>query len=460
MSIDWQTEANKYRQALLADLTTLINIPSVRDTAHATDDAPLGPGPAQALLAMLDIAKRDGFATHNIENVAGRIEYGSGATTLGILGHMDVVPAGDGWQHAPFVATIEGNRIYGRGSADDKGPALAAYYALRLLKEHGIVLQQQVHFILGSDEESNWYGMDRYQATNPMPDYGFSPDAEFPIINGEKGIASLTLHYPKLTHQAPLKLTAFEAGVRVNMVPGKAVATIQGALPTDWQAQLDHYAATHPVQVQGDLSAQGLTITVLGKGAHALDPAAGINAATHLATLIDPWLSDELFTSTIAKQLHEDPTGAKLGIAFRDAVMGELTCSADLFDYQAGTISLNVRYPQGITLVQIQARIQHALPKGVQVAITDAGHTPHYVPENDPLVQTLLAVYHDHTGLLGTQKVIGGGTYGRLFKRGVAFGAMMPGRENVMHQADEYMVIDDLLQAVAIYADAIYRLTR
>ena len=140
--------------------------------------------------------------------------------------------------------------------------------------------------------------------------------------------------------------------------------------------------------------------------------------------------------------------------------MGGLTSSADLFAYPAGTISLNVRYPQGITLAQIQARIQQALPQGVTVVLEDAGHTPHYVSADDPLVQTLLAVYHDHTGFTGSQKVIGGGTYGRLFKRGVAFGAMMPGRENVMHQADEYMIISDLMQAVAIYADAIYRLTR
>ena len=466
MTIDWQKVAASYERDLLTDLKALIAIPSVRDVEHKTAEAPLGPAPAQALNAMLEIAKRDGFDTFNVENVAGRISFGQGETKLGLLGHVDVVPAGDGWDSDPFVAKIQDGRIYGRGSADDKGPTLAAYYALRLLKDQGITPKQTVQFIIGTDEESNWYGMDRYQATQPMPDYGFSPDAEFPIINGEKGISTLTLTFAAQPTSGHTSMTAFDAGLRVNMVPQSATASLTGNLPDDWQAQSDAYAQANNVKISYADTADGVQFTAVGFGAHALEPSAGINAATHLATLLAPWVDDpagHLYLQTIADHLHNDSRGHHLDIAFSDAIMGDLTASADLFTFRPNgeqTIAINVRYPQGIDLATIQANMQQALGDAVTVSITEAGHTPHYVSGDDPLVKTLLQVYQDHTGHDGREQSIGGGTYGRIMKRGVAFGAMMPGRENVMHQANEYMPIEDIMHAVAIYADAIYRLTQ
>ncbi|WP_461215287.1 dipeptidase PepV [Lacticaseibacillus sp. GG6-2] len=467
MTINWQAEAAKYQDALITDLKTLVAIPSVRDIDNATSDAPLGPGPAAALNAMLALAKRDGFTTKNIENVAGRIEFGTGTKTLGILAHMDVVPAGDGWTSDPFRVEIHGDRIYGRGTADDKGPSLAAYYALRLLKDQGFVPKQQIHFIIGTDEESNWYGMDRYQANATMPDYGFSPDAEFPIINGEKGISTLTLTF-NATPEAPsqVQLVAFDAGLRVNMVPASADAVLLGELPADWQQQVADYASAHHLTASIDDTADGWHLHLNGVGAHALEPNAGVNAATHLANLIAPWVDDpsgRQYLTTIADFLHEDSRGHNLHIAYTDAVMGELTASPDLFTYQPESeqsVAINVRYPQGTDLATIQKQMQETLGPIAEVTITDAGHTPHYVAGDTPLVQTLLQVYQDHTGHAGHEQVIGGGTYGRILPNGVAFGAMMPGRENVMHQANEYMPLSDLSAAVAIYADAIYRLTK
>ncbi len=467
MTINWQAEAAKYQDDLIADLKNLVAIPSVRDVANATTTQPLGSGPAEALNAMLALAKRDGFTTKNIENVAGRIEFGTGETTLGILGHMDVVPAGDGWQSDPFKAEIRDERIYGRGTADDKGPSLAAYYALRLLKDQGFTPKQQIHFIVGTDEESNWYGMERYQANEPMPDYGFSPDAEFPIINGEKGISTLTLTFNATKATASqVQLVEFAAGLRVNMVPASADAILAGALPADWQQQFTEYAQAHHLTASVFETADGWRLHLIGVGAHALEPDAGVNAATHLATVIAPWVDDpsgHQYLTTIAEYLHQDSRGHKLNIAYTDAVMGELTTSADLFTYQpAGeqSIAINVRYPQGTDLTTIQHQMQDTLGAVAEVTVSDAGHTPHYVAGDTPLVQTLLQVYQDHTGHAGQEQVIGGGTYGRILSNGVAFGAMMPGRENVMHQANEYMPLPDLMAAVAIYADAIYRLTK
>lgn len=467
--MDYQHLAEQYRADLLTDLATLVAVNSTRDVAHATPAAPLGPGPAQALATMLGFAKRDGFTTANINHVAGRIEAGQGDTILGIFGHVDVVPAGSGWTSDPFTTTIQAGRVYGRGTADDKGPLLAAYYALRLLHDQGVTLHQRVHLIVGTDEESEWVGINRYLTTEPTPDYGFSPDAEFPIINGEKGIATfaLTFHQPQLT-PAPLVLTGFSAGLRVNMVPESATATMRGALPADFAQALGEFAAAN--DVTASLTSTGtdtVSVTLTGKGAHALEPKAGVNAATYLATFLTAYGFDAAgaqYLHAIATYLHNDSRGHQLGIAYTDKVMGELTASPDLFSYTPDgpqTIAINVRYPQGTDAATIRDQIETTLgAEHVTVAVAGHAQGPHYVAASDPLVQTLLQTYTDQTGLPGHEQVIGGGTYGRIIPRGVAFGAQPVGQENVMHQANEYMPINALIQAVAIYADAIARLAK
>ena len=463
---NWQDEAGKIRPQLLADLSTLLKIDSSRDVAHKTDEFPLGPGPAKALQAMLAIAERDGFETLNVDNVAGRIAYGEGEEIFGLFGHMDVVPAGPGWETDPFTPTEKAGRLYARGSSDDKGPSIAAYYALKMVRDLGLPVNKKIHFIIGTDEESAWVGINRYLETQPKPDFGFSPDAEFPIINGEKGIATFAITFkPQPVAASALTLTSFTAGLRVNMVPQSATATLTGTLPDTWPALLTSKNAEPGITIESEATADGITITATGKGAHAQEPKDGINAATHLASLLatldlDP--TGRAYVQAIAEHMHEDSRGHHLGIAHTDDLMGELTASPDLFTYQPNgeqSVMLNVRYPQGTDPDQIISAITATLG-AANVAVTVSGHAqaPHYVPSSDPLVKTLLDVYETHTGQPGHEQVIGGGTYGRILDRGVAFGALMPDAENVMHQANEYMTIDSLIQAVAIYADAISRL--
>lgn len=204
-----------------------------------------------------------------------------------------------------------------------------------------------------------------------------------------------------------------------------------------------------------------------GKGAHAQEPKDGINAATFLATFLAPYPFDpagKTYLTAIATKMHSDSRGSRLGINYTDKVMGELTASPDLFNFtQDGpqTIAINVRYPQGTDADKIRDQIETALaPDDVEVTINGHAQPPHYVAGDDPLVQTLLAVYTEQTGKPGHEQVIGGGTYGRIIKRGVAFGAQMEGQENVMHQANEYMPVKDIIKAVAIYAEAISRLVK
>ncbi|WP_155286441.1 dipeptidase PepV [Lacticaseibacillus zhaodongensis] len=468
MKYDFESAAAAYQDAMVSDLSSLITIDSERDTDHATDTAPLGPGPAMALNSVIAMAERDGFTSKNVENVAARIELGSGSEILGVLGHVDVVPAGDGWVRPPFTPTIEGDRIYGRGTADDKGPVIAAYYALRILRDLNVPLSKQVHLILGTDEESEWYGMHRYMATQPVPDFGFSPDAEFPIINGEKGIVSFLLTQ-KHVAAAPAAITLlhFRAGIRPNMVPGRATAELQGELPDYLEAQLQAYAKVNHLQAEWQQNGQKTTLTMIGKGAHAMNPGAGKNAATYLADFLSGCALDldpagSLYLYTIAHYLHLKTAGEGLGINYSDRKMGPLTAAADIFEFsQDGkqSVLINVRYPQGTSADLIRDQIETAVGEdNYAVSIDGEDETPHYVPDSDPLVQTLLDVYSEHTGLPGKEGIVGGGTYGRMLKRGVAFGAQMPGAPDIMHQADEYIEIKTIVRAAAIYADAISRL--
>ncbi|MFC6170331.1 dipeptidase PepV [Loigolactobacillus jiayinensis] len=467
MTIDWEKEVQQRTPEMLADLAALIAINSSRNDAEATASAPLGEGPRDALLKVLSFGERDGFTTKNIDNLAGRIEYGNGTEALGIFAHMDVVPAGEGWATEPFKLTEQDGKLIGRGTSDDKGPSVAAYYGLKIVRDLGLPLSKKVQLIFGTDEESDWTGLNRYQETEKMPDFGFSPDAEFPIINGEKGITDLTIKFPTLAQSkaATLTLTSFTAGLRSNMVPQNAKAVITGA--ADLATAFEAFLAANPVTGQLKQTGATSTLTVIGKVAHSMAPEDGINAATYLATFLadlDLDQAGKAYVTIIRDYFHQADRGQHLNIAHTDEIMGDLTASPDLFNYQAGTVPdllLNVRYPKGTDAATITRNIKQTLTD-YQVEIVPSAHsmTPHYVAPDDPLVATLLSVFEARTGQPGHQEVVGGGTYGRLLKRGVAFGALFDDRENVMHQANEYTLKADFLKAAAIYAQAIYELAK
>lgn len=466
MTIDWQAEVDSRKDLMLTRLVELLKIDSSRDTEHGTKEAPLGPGPRKALETMLGFAKEDGFTTKNVENVAGHIEYGDGDEIFGILGHMDEVPGGDGWETNPFEPVIKDDRIYARGASDDKGPSMAAYLGLLIIKELGLPVSKKIRLIFGTDEESEWYGMERYLATEKTPDFGFSPDAEFPIINGEKGIASFKVELPAINADSDLALKSFTSGIKENMIPRDATAVIvaEDASSDDRLKEIyaDYLAKN---QLTGEITRDGndLKFYLVGKSAHALEPKAGLNAATFLAEFLFDTVKND-FLNVIANYMHLDSRGHKLGINSDDAKMGDLTISPDLFEFTAGEdshIIINVRYPQSTNTDKVIDKATAELSEfNAKISLSGHAQGPHYVPADDPLVKTLLDIYEEHTGKKGQEQVIGGGTYGRILDRGVAFGAQFPGRENVMHQANEYMAIDDIVNAAVIYAHAIYELAK
>ncbi|WP_028125303.1 dipeptidase PepV [Eremococcus coleocola] len=469
-NINWLQEVESRKEDLFKDLFRLLKIDSVRDDAAATEETPVGPGPKAALDEFLKMAQEDGFQTQAFGPWAGRVEIGAGDELMGILGHVDVVPAGSGWDTDPFEPQIINDRIYARGSSDDKGPTVGAYFALKLLRELGHTFNKRVHLIVGTDEESGWQCMDYYFKHAEMPDFGFSPDAEFPIINGEKGNVSAAIDTKdSQVLEGDLKLIEFKAGLRPNMVPESAFAVLEVLKgDIDFQADFDQFLAEN--DLKGNLSVDGkqVSITVVGKSAHGSTPHKGVNGATQLGRFLSQYRFDdqaaENFVQVLSHELFEGFDGSKVGVSHHHDVMGDVSMNIGIANYDAekgGHIDVNFRYPEGTEPDTMLGQMEKALGHYASLQVSMGHHKdPHYVPADDPLVETLLDVYHKQTGFEAHEQSIGGGTYGRLMPRGVAYGALFPDSIDVMHQANEFLAVEDLLRATAIYAEAIYRLTK
>lgn len=461
---DWMEKANAQKDDYLKDLTTLVKIPSVRDDSQATADAPLGPGPAKALHAFLEMAKKDGFRTKNIDNVVGYAEWGEGDETVAILAHLDVMPAGNGWDSDPFDPIIKDGNFIGRGSSDDKGPGLAAYYALKALKDMGVKFHKKVRFVAGTDEENDWTGMTKYFETEPMPDLGFSPDAEFPVYNGEKGMFSIKLDIAG-GNEGDDVLKSFKSGLRFNMVPREADVVVE---VEDNQAVMDAYTDfldNNPVTGEAYEDKDGLHLEMIGKAAHGMEPEKGINAGTYMAKFLQQLkLSGNAknFVDYIANYLHLDDRMKGFDGAFTDDVMGDLTMNSGIMNFdgqKGGHLDMNFRFPKGITPDDILNKVKPVAADFNIDAHYDTFHAPHFVSPDDPMVKTLMKSYIDVTGDKDAKpECIGGRTFGQLIDNGVAFGALMPDTPNTMHQANEYQPVDDLVKSMAIYMQAIHDL--
>ncbi|RYG71340.1 dipeptidase PepV [Lentibacillus lipolyticus] len=467
--INWMEEVSKRKDQFLEDLQGFLNIKSVLDEANATADAPLGQGVKDALQYMLDLGEQDGFAVKNVGNLAGHLEMGeAGDELLGILGHADVVPEGDGWSVDPYSATIKDGKIYARGSSDDKGPTIAAYYGMKIVKDLGIPLNKRVRLIIGTDEESDWRGVTHYFKHEEMPDMGFVPDADFPIIFAEKGISDFDLVLPAdaATSDDELVLQAFQSGRRYNMVPDYAEARVSlSGEGTEMIQQYQRFLADASLDGQATTENGEIIFRLNGMSAHGAEPRNGVNAGIWLAKFLQDLpldASGQKFIATIA-EFYEQTRGEVFNMAFSDDISGDLTMNVGVMHYSKeseGRIGVNMRYPVTFDMEKGKETLTEAAEaKGLTVEnLTDS--KPTHVEKDDPLIQTLQRVYEDQTGDKGELLAIGGGTYARALDHGVAFGAMFPGRADVMHQKDEYAVVDDLLKATAIYAQAIYELAK
>lgn len=460
--MDWLQLAKQREQELITELQQLIQIESILDEENATAAAPFGEGPLAALNFMLQKGLEQGMIVKNVDNMAGHIEMGEGEDLLGILCHIDVVPAGDlaTWTYPPFEGRVVDGKLFARGAIDDKGPTMAAWLAMKLIKDAGIPLKKRVRMIIGSDEESGFRCVDRYFEKEEMPAIGFAPDADFPLINAEKGIAHVVLTQ-KAGRLENEKLVSFDAGKRTNMVPDKAIATLRAA---SVNAELNFQKFLLENDAQGSFAIEGSSyiITVKGKSAHAMEPEKGRNAAVLLAKFLTTELDGAGldFANFMVELFDGDHYGTALNFNFFDEMSGQTTLNPGIvtFGENGATLEVSMRYSVTYPFEQKVSAVQSMLADKAFAMDIAGNSTPHYVSEDDELVKTLLDVYRKHSGDFSKPLSTGGGTYARVMKKGVAFGMLFPGEPDVAHQADEFVIVENLVKAAAIYAEAIVKL--
>ena len=435
---------NQVKDEFLTSLKTLISYPSVLNEGE--NGTPFGQAIQDVLEKTLEICRSLGFTTYlDPKGYYGYAEIGQGAELLAVLCHLDVVPSGDeaDWRTPPFEAIIKDGWIFGRGVQDDKGPSMAALYAVKALLDSGVKFKKRVRFIFGTDEETLWRCMGRYNELEETATLGFAPDSSFPLTYAEKGLLQVKLHGPG-SEQLEL-----EAGEAFNVVPGKA--SYQGELLEQVVAGLQ--AASF------DYEQNDQQVTVLGLPKHAKDAAEGINAIVRLATVLQP-LQAHPALAFIAEAVGEDATGGRLFGDISDEPSGRLSFNiAGLtLNSERSEIRIDIRIPVLADKDQLVAKLADIAGR-YQLDYEEFDYlAPLYVPKDSELVSTLMAIYQEKTGDTSPAMSSGGATFARTMPNCVAFGALFPGVEQTEHQANERASLEDLYRAMDIYAETIFRL--
>ena len=439
------------REELTETLRRWVRIPSVK--AAPLDGAPFGPALRTMLDTALETCREMGFETRDFDGYAGDATLGDGTDPIAVLGHLDVVPVGDGWTREPFGATIEGSRMYGRGTNDDKGPVLAALFAMKAIRDAGVPLKRGIRLILGCDEECDWECVKYYAAHTEMPTTGFSPDASFPLINTEKGLIHLSLRFP--APEEGLKVLEMRTGERPNVIAGESRALLEGG--AELAERVRAWAEKTGLPYRAEVTGRGVWVTAVGIAGHAAMPE-GRRSAIGMMLLLLRELGARGGLAALAEAVGLETDGASLGCACSDAVSGALTNNVGILRLDGGEwyATMDFRCPVEADLDRIIETVRSRLD-GIRVEV-DECKPAHHVPADSELVRELLAAYEEETGLKGEAIAIGGGTYAKVLKQGVAFGALFPDEEELAHLADEYQDIDSLMRAARIYADALLRL--
>ena len=443
---------NDYKESGIELLSKLISYASVLEEFDPNSNEPFGLENKKALDFILEYAKNDGFEVFNDDNYAGHIEFGQGEELLGILCHLDVVPVADqDWVHEPFKLTIEGDKMYGRGTTDDKGPLAAAYIALKMLKDSGFKPNKRIRLIMGCDEESGSRCLRHYFKTQELPSLGFSPDAEYPLIYGEKAHMNYNFIGELKDDEIIVELNC---GNRYNIVPAKATMK----LTKDYKKEYLEFLKTN--NYNGEIVNDDYI--AYGRASHAMVPDKGLNASFILFEFLNQ-VHPTTLSNFFVNSLTFDPFGKKLGYDLHSEEMLELTSNVGVVKINNGKIlvGMDCRVPLESHKDKMIECISNASSNyGLSYEILSFGGY-HYVDPNGTLVKTLMNAYQEVSGDYESKPmVIGGGTYAKFIKNCVAFGPSFPGREDVCHIADEYLSIDDFMDNVKIYVKAIYELTK
>ena len=438
----------KYQKELMKSLTEFVAIDSVYDEETVSETNPFGEGVSKALQYIENLAIKDGFMANNYDNKVVEILYGQGKKNLTIMAHADVVPEGEGWDQDPFEVVEKKGILYGRGVSDDKGPLLATYYALKALRDNGLLGGYQIRFLVGGNEESGSLCMEHYfkELKKPQPTLGFSPDSDFPLIFAEKGI----INFEITTYVDIPGLISVKGGLASNAVIEKCI--VKHELDKNFLDHImDKYSRKEAsIQTKDDVT----VVTFNGLSAHGSMPELGVNAGMMALSALAKYTKDPNLIRLVRALEPLDGSGYNCGGKSKE--MGKNSSNVGLISYEEGVlkITVNFRYVDTCNEKDLIALIKSVF-KPSKVEILGAMPLLYY-PKDSVLIKTLMKSYQDETGDLESKPLaIGGGTYAKEADNVVAFGMQFPGWDSAMHAIAERTKKEDLFKAMSIYARAI-----
>ncbi|QHI72652.1 Sapep family Mn(2+)-dependent dipeptidase [Aminipila terrae] len=436
--MEYLKRIDESKDEMVRTLQELVSIKSVED--KPAKDAPFGKGVAEAFDYMMKKAESEGFDTENADNYGGHIEFGGyildeeGQITgtsdevMGIIGHLDVVPEGSDWEYEPYGGVIADGRIYGRGTIDNKGPVVAAYYAMKALRDSGYMPEKKVRLILGLDEETNWKGMYHYLSKVKAPDFGFTPDAEYPAIYAEKGILVFQLA-KKIGKSAGkgLELRSLTGGNAPNSVADYARAVVRAdkmeaydkvkELASQYRDQNCAEEGQHAYGAKLNCKGVGksLEIVVQGVSAHGATPEDGTNAVSVLMDFLGKIdiINDDVneFVEFYNKHIGFELDGSAMGCGLSDEASGKLVFNVGKVDLEgeALILTINIRYPVTFNDDTVYQAMMPVINKYNMGVIKIKNQDPIYMPKDHPMIKTLMEIYGEHTGDTEREPILIGG---------------------------------------------------
>lgn len=458
---------NNLKDEIIAETQKLIQIPSIYSKSD-NPSHPFGENANKALEYILDLGKKLGFKTKNIDGYCGYIEFGEGDKLVGIIGHLDVVPEGDNWTFPPFSGKISDNKIFGRGSIDDKGPVISSLYAMKTVMDN-CKIDKRVRLILGLNEENDWDCIKYYKEHEEWPTIGFSPDADFPCIHAEKGIISpyLNMDYSQFEKEDIVLENIDCNNNAINVVPKicSCVLNNKNISSSEIINKLKKFIDEQNYEIDiYKIDEHRIKLTSHGIQAHAAHPDLGINSISRLVITLDKVFKTYNINIPIFdffnKYINTQYDGQDLGISCEDE-SGKLTLNVGKIELNNHVlrIGMNLRVPIKTKLADIEETIKKQLLSYENIELIIKGKKePLYVPKDSYLVKTLCNIFNEVTNSSLEPIAIGGATYARAFENCISFGANLPGQEDMCHKTDEFISIDNLILATKIYARAIYEL--
>lgn len=469
--MDYKELLKSYEPEMLQKVKELNQIASVNAAPVTTANGevlPFGVEVQKSLEYMLELGASMGFETVNIDNYGGHIEFRDEDSegVFGITVHLDVMPEGNGWDYPCFDLTEDNGTLYGRGIVDDKGPAIAVLYAMKAMKESGMKPKMAVRLIMGLDEEVGTLGIKNYLEKAGHPDMGFTPDAEFPLMNGEMGVMIFDL-CRKLTPASKdgLRLTKIDGGIAANVVPAecKAVITSKDKEVYDSIKEMaEIFTARTGHKVTAKKQGSSIALVSEGKSVHGAYPASGLNAISIMMDFLGGLTFACEETNEVISFYNEhigyNTDGKGIGCDYCDEPSGDVRVNVGVakFDEEMASLTLNVRVPVTYKNDDIYTGLETVLP-GTGIGIVKKTSEPSlYMEKTHPLVEKLVAAYREVTGDAEAEPfVCPGGTYAKAVNCTLAFGPSYPNVIDAIHEPNERVTKELYFLSAQIYAQAI-----